>query len=56
MKIETDWGILYFCDFCGYHRKKDELFDWDGDLICNECLKDFEYSKIKDEIKWLGES
>ena len=29
------------CNVCGEHIQDDHLFDIDGDLVCEECLKDY---------------
>lgn len=36
------------CDICGEHILDDYLYDIDGDLVCEECLKEH-YRKSTDD-------
>lgn len=29
------------CDCCGEHIVEDHLYDFDGELVCEECLHDY---------------
>lgn len=30
----------YYCDCCGEEFEPDELYDYDGEMLCKDCLVD----------------
>lgn len=44
---------VFYCDDCGAELSPEELFDYDGDDLCAECIA-IKYSNIVDKYKKEG--
>ena len=40
-EIEAKMDRLPTCECCGEPIQSEDLFDFDGDLICEECMLDY---------------
>ena len=39
------------CDYCNQPIQDEHLYDFDGDLVCEECLKDYFRKNVEDYME-----
>lgn len=43
------------CDRCGEHIQDEDLYDFDGDLICEECMPDYVKERYGNKTEYYTE-
>lgn len=48
---EAELDKLPLCDYCNKPITDEHLYDFDGDLVCEDCLKDNFRKNVEDYIE-----